>query len=76
MSYVFVGFLGFVLTDNGAFSRILWFGNYGFLPSLVITSLGGEGSGRSATVAVYLCVHIMWLHVFLLMQNYPRKHDP
>ena len=35
-----------------------------FLPSIVIISLGGEEASRS--VAVYLCVHIMWLHVFLL----------
>ena len=50
---------GFVLTDHGAFSRNLWFGNYVFfffLPSIVITSLGGEGAGRS-TGRLLVCPH-------------------
>ena len=45
---------GFVLTDHGAFSRILWFGNYVFLPSIVITSL--EGASRSAG-RLLVCLH-------------------
>ena len=40
---------GFVLTYHGAFSRILWFGNYVFLSNIAITLLGGEGAGRSTS---------------------------
>ena len=66
---MFLSVLGFVLTDHGAFSRILWFGNYGFLPSLVITSLGGEGTGRSAG-RLLVCPH------YVASRFSTRKHDP